>query len=234
MKKLIPAAASLALVLGASVVSAAPANAAAPARAAAPIAKAAQDDDTVVLPGRVAGALRRTQNSLNNAEQHIDEGEYTQAVTSLRGVRRNMYRADKAARHQMNAIADPDAETTPGPDSVVAVLTMDSTAVETLSGLFDTNSKGVVIGLTHALYRTMNARDKLLDSVIALDPEGAGADYSDGMADTVDGYADEVATLQEAVTDDTLSTGGRLVLSKALAQSQATAGKVNLAFGGGE
>jgi hypothetical protein len=234
MKKLIPAAASLALVLGASVVSAAPANAAAPARAAAPIAKAAQDDDTVVLPGRVAGALRRTQNSLNNAEQHIDEGEYTQAVTSLRGVRRNMYRADKAARHQMNAIADPDAETTPGPDSVVAVLTMDSTAVETLSGLFDTNSKGVVIGLTHALYRTMNARDKLLDSVIALDPEGAGADYSDGMADTVDGYADEVSTLQEAVTDDTLSTGGRLVLSKALAQSQATAGKVNLAFGGGE
>jgi len=234
------AAAPLALVLSLLALSGAAASA--PAATHAPVAKAAQaeTDDEVVLPGRVASAIRRTQRSLDNAEEHIDEGEYRQAVTSLRGVRRNMYRADKAARRQMNAPAPPEGEdadveeTTTGPDSVIAVLTLDATISQSLSGLFDTNSKGVVDGLTHAMYRTLNARDRLLDSVIALDPEGAGADYADGMADTVDGYADEVATVTEALADDSLSTGGRKVLTKALTQVQATNAKVVAAFGGGE
>jgi hypothetical protein len=225
------AAVPLGLVLGALALSAAPAH------AAAPVAKAAQTpaDDTVVLPGRVAAAIRRTQRSLDNAENHVDEAEPAKAVTSLRAVRRNMYRADRAARRQMNAVpADPEAETTSGPDSVIAVLTLDQTVVESLSGLFDTNSKGVVDGLSHAMYRTMDARDRLLNSVIALDPEGAGADYSDGMADTLDGYADEVASISEALADDQLSAGAARVLRPALSQSQATAAKVNLAYGGGE
>jgi hypothetical protein len=207
-----------------------------------PVAKAAQEEqsDEVVLPGRVASAIRRTQRSLDNAEEHLDEGEYKQAVVSLRSVRRNMYRADKAARRQMalSAVTPPEdadvEQTTTGPDSVIAVLTLDANVTQSLSGLFDTNSKGVVDGLTHAMFRTLNARDRLLDAVIALDPEGAGADYADGMADTVGGYADEVATLSEAIADDTLSTGGRKVLTKALAQVQATNAKVTAAFGGGE
>src|SRR4051812_37534223 len=166
------AAVPLGLLLGVCALSTAPAQAAPPA---AKVAQA-ESDDAVVLPGRVASAIRRTQRSLDNAEEHIDEGEYRQSVTSLRSVRRNMYRADKAARRQMNAapVVDPDAEpVTTGPDSVIAVLTLDGTVTQSLSGLFDTNSKGVVDGLTHAMYRTLNARDRLLDSVIALDPEGA-------------------------------------------------------------
>jgi hypothetical protein len=222
----------LLLVLAAAAPGSATAHASAPVATAA---QAAADDDEVVLPGRLAGALRRTQRSLDNAEDHVDEGEYRQAVSSLRAVRRNMYRADKSARHQMTAVpADPEAETTPGPDSVVAVLAMDGTVVQSVSGLFDSNSKGLVDGLTHALYRTMNARDRLLDAVIALDPEGDGAAYADGMADTVDGYADEVATLTEALSDDQLSTGGRRVLKQALKQSQATQAKVAATWGGGE
>jgi hypothetical protein len=54
------------------------------------------------------------------------------------------------------------------------------------------------------------------------------------MADTVDGYADEVATLTEALANDRLSLGGRRVLTTALAQVQATNAKVVAAFGGGE
>jgi hypothetical protein len=231
------AVAPLALIVSLLALSGTAASASAAAHA--PVARAAQGetDDAVVLPGRVASAIRRTQRSLDKAEEHVDEGEYRQSVTSLRSVRRNMYRADKAARRQMNAapVVDPDAEpVTTGPDSVIAVLTLDGTITQSLSGLFDTNSKGVVDGLTHAMFRTLNARDRLLDSVIALDPEGAGADYADGMADTVDGYADEVATLTEALADDQLSPGGRRVLTTALAQVQATNAKVIAAFGGGE
>ena len=234
MKKLIPAAASLVLVVGGGVLSAA-----SPAHASAPVAKAAQApviDPEVVLPGRVNTALRRTERSLNNAEEHIDEGEYAQAVVSLRGVRRNMYRADKATTRQMNAVVDPEAEadSTAGPDSAIATLAVEGEVVQSVSSLFDTNSKGVVDGLTHALYRTMDARDRMLDAIIAMDPEGAGADYADGMADTTTAYDDEVASLTEALADDTLSAGGRRVLTPALAQSQATDAKVNLAFGGGE
>jgi hypothetical protein len=54
------------------------------------------------------------------------------------------------------------------------------------------------------------------------------------MADTLDGYADEVASISEALADDQLSAGGARVLRPALSQSQATAAKVNLAYGGGE
>jgi hypothetical protein len=134
----------------------------------------------------------------------------------------------------MNAVVDPNAETTPGPDAVIAVLGVDSDVVVTVSGLFDANSKGVVDAATHALFRTLNARDRLLDAVIGLDPEGAGADYADGMADTVDGYTDEVANITDALADDQLSPGGTRVLRTALAQVTATAAKVNAAFGGGE
>ncbi len=234
MTLLLKAAAPLALIVSLLALSG---TASAATRAPVATAAQAESDDAVVLPGRVASAIRRAQHSLDNAEEHVDEGEYRQSVVSLRSVRRNMYRADKAARRQMNAppVTDPDAEpVTTGPDSVIAVLTLDGTITQSLSGLFDTNSKGVVVGLTHAMFRTLNARDRLLDSVIALDPEGAGADYADGMADTVDGYADEVATLTEALADDSLSTGGRKVLTKALAQVQATNAKVVAAFGGGE
>ena len=193
-------------------------------------------DDEVILPSRVNSTINRTYRSVCKAEEHIDEGEYTQAATSLRSVRRNMYRADKAARRQMNIVPDPnaEAETTPGPDAVIAVLGLDSDVVTSVSGLFDANSQGVVDAATHALFRTLNARDQLLDAVIALDPEGAGADYSDGMADTVDGYTDEVANITDALADDTLSAGGTKVLTSALTQVTATSAKVTAAFGGGE
>src|SRR2546421_9024516 len=77
-------------------------------------------DDTVVLPSRVAAAIRRTESALAKAEEHVDEAEYAKASISLRAVRQNLARADKAARRQLKAVpADPEAETTPGPDSVV-------------------------------------------------------------------------------------------------------------------
>jgi hypothetical protein len=207
-------------------------------------AAAPESDDAVVLPTRVAAAINRTQTALDNAAEHIDEGEYAKAVTSLRAVRNNMYRADRAARAQMNAVpavpVDPEAdpedvpESTAGPDSVIAVLTLDQTVVTTLAGIFDSNSQGVVVALTHALFQTMTARDKLLAAVIALDPEGAGAAYADGMPDTLDGYTDEVANLTEALQNDTLSVGGKKVIQAALVKSQATLATITTAFGGGE
>jgi hypothetical protein len=195
----------------------------------------AADDDAVVLPSRVAAGIRRTETALANAEKHIDEAEYTKAIVSLRAVRASLGRADKAARHQMNAVpADPEAETTPGPDSVIAALTLDQEAIVSVAGLFNGNSGTLVTAIASTMSTAQLIRDRLLNTIIALDPEGAGADYSDGMADTLDGYADEVANLTEALADDKLSVGGKAALQTALGRSNATLAKINTAFGGGE
>jgi hypothetical protein len=196
----------------------------------------AAEDDEVVLPSRVANAIARAQKLLDAAGTSVDTGDTVKAVASLKAVHSAILRADRAARAQMNAPVDPNAEegSTTGPDSVIAVLTLDQTAVTTIAGLFDTKSGLVVDSATHALFGTMNTRDKLLNAVIALPAEGAGADYSDGMADTVTGYDDEVANLSEALSSDKLSVGGQKVLTAALAQSKKTQAAATAAFGGGE
>jgi len=204
-------------------------------RPAAAAQAAPPADDPVVLPSRVAAGIRRTETALTKAEKYIDEAEYTKAIVSLRAVRANLARTDKAARRQMNAVpTDPEAETTPGPDSVIAALTVDQEAVMTVAGLFNGNTGTLVTALASTITTAQLIRDRLLNAVIALDPEGAGADYADGMPDTLDGYADEVANLTEASADDKLSTGGATALRTALARSNATLAKMNAAFGGGE
>jgi hypothetical protein len=221
--------ASLTIVLVLLLASPGPENAAAAAEPPA--------DDAVVLPSRVANAINRAQLSLDAASQSIDTGDTVKAVASLKALRLNIYRADRAARAQMNAAppADEEAEAaTTGPDSVIAVLTLDQTVATSVAGLFDAKKGATLDGLTSGLFAAMNTRDKLLNAVIALDPEGAGADYADGMADTVAGYDDEVANLSEALAVDQLSVGGKKVLTAALNQSKATQAKVAAAFGGGE
>jgi hypothetical protein len=218
-----------ALVLSLSIVASASAQ---PARRAADPPAA---DDTVVLPSRVAAAIRRTETALANAEEHVDEADYTKAIVSLRAVRQNLVRADTAAKRQMNAIpADPNAETTPGPDSAIAVLTLDQEAAVTIAGLFNGNTGALVTALASTISTAQLTRDRLLNTIIGLDPEGAGADYADGMADTLDGYTDEVANLNEALADDSLSAGSAGALRGALARANATLAKINTAFGGGE
>ena len=207
-----------------------------PVRPVSHTSAAAADDDAVVLPSRVANAITRATNLLDLAGTSVDTGDTAKAVASVKGLQKALARADRAAREQMNAPADPNAEegATPGPDSVIAVLTLDQTVITSLADLFDGKSGTFVIGASSALTATMNAREKLLASVTSLPAEGAGADYSDGMADTLTGYDDEVANIRAALSGDALSSGGKSALTTALAQSKKTRAAVNAAFGGGE
>jgi hypothetical protein len=180
--------------------------------------------------------MKRTQNAVDRSTQLIDDGQYQAALGSLKAAGVNFDRAHRAGMTQMNAPADPDAETTPGPDSVLAVLTLEQAAIANLVGLFDgvTGQPDVVSGINTSLATAYADRDLMLNAVIALDPLGPGAAYADGMADTVDGYSDEVANLTEALQQDQVSADGRVALTVALAQSQAAEAKVTTAFGGGE
>jgi hypothetical protein len=240
MRTIVRLTAVLAVLVGAAslLASTASARPGHPARPAAKIVKTkiAAEDDEVVLPSRVANAIRRGQNLLDAAGTSIDTGDPVSAAKQLKALQNAVARVDKAARKQMNAPADPNAEegATTGPDSVIAALTFEQSAITTLAGYFDTKAGTVVDSLTHALFATLNVRGKLVDAVIALPAEGAGADFADGMADTLAGYDDEVANIAAALADDTLSAGGQKVLRAALVQSQATDAKINTAFGGGE
>jgi hypothetical protein len=226
----------LALVVGIAAVSVAaayPDSGPSPLESQLTASASQAEEDEVVLPSRVAAAIERSQNAVDRTEARVDDAQYAAALKSLAAFAVDITRAHKAGVQQMNA--DPEAETTPGPDSVIAVLALEQASITRLAGMFDriTNSN-VVSALDAALAAAGNKRKALLNTVVGLDPEGAGADYADGMADTVDGYADEVANLTEALKVDQLSSAGRAALTRALARANAAAETVNAAFGGGE
>lgn len=197
----------------------------------------AAEDDEVILPGRVATAINRTVHSVDRAEAAIDDGDGLAAQIALSAAVANTRRATLAGLVQIDAVpTDPEAETTSGPDSVVAVLNLDQSNIIRLSGLFDNvlHRSHVVSSLNQTMAVVHNRRLQVLDKVIGLDPEGAGADYADGMADTVDAYTDEVAVLTEALKYDRLSKAARPGLQLARTRSINTQAKVVAAFGGGE
>jgi hypothetical protein len=211
-------------------------SASSPSSKASPIATASQAvDDEVVLPTRVDAAIERTLSALDRSEARVDDQQYGSAAASLAAIDSNLIRAHSAARAQMRVPVDPEAETTPGPDSVLAVLNLERATVTRLAGLYDTVTDPVVLNrFGEALNTALTKRDLLLNKVIKLNPVGAGAAYADGMADSLDWYADEVANLTEALHVDHLTTSARAALTNALSRSQATAAKVTAAFGGGD
>jgi len=232
----------LGLVVGlvaVSVGAAQPGSVAEPAGAEVVASASQEADEAVVLPSRVSAAILRATGAVDRTEARIDDTGYAGALLSLKAIGADIGRANRAAVRQLNAVPPEDEEggevTPPGPDSVVAVLTAEQSAVTRLAGLFDAvTNVPVVNGLNSALTSAQATRDKLVNAVVGLDPEGAGVDYADVMADTVDGYADEVANLTEALQLDRLTPAGRAALNRALTRAKATQAKINAAFGGGE
>ena len=203
-----------------------------PAAAAVPPAM----DDEVVLPSRVGAAMDRTASALDRSESRIDDQQYGSAAASLSALDADLVRTHRAANIQFHAPPpDPEAEATPGPSSVLAVLTLEQWTITRLAGLYDSLTDPIILNrLSSALNTALTKRDKMLNAVLKLNPEGAGLPYADGMADSLDGYADEVANLTEALNVDRLTTSARAALQNALTRSQATADKVNAAFGGAD
>jgi hypothetical protein len=191
-------------------------------------------DDAVVLPRPVSIAVRHTNAALGNAERRIASGRYSKAIRSLIAVRGHLARADRAARRQMHVVVSEEAEATPGPDSVLAVLNLEQQAVMRIARLFNGHGGLLVNALGNTMAATQATRSRLLGTVIGLDPEEAGADYADGMADSLDAYATELATLNGALAGDRLSPAGTAALRAALDRSTAAQAQVTAAYGGGE
>jgi hypothetical protein len=202
----------------------------------APIAHLAQEEDSTPVPKSVADPIRRARSALNQANVQVQAREYAKALDSLVAVRVNVSQAQKAGMAQIGAPpTDPESDDLPGPVSVLAVLNLEHRVTMVVVQLFDgMKSEKVVASLRYTLWKAHGARDVMLDAIIALDPEGEGADYADGMADTLGLYASEVKLVTGALQQYRLSPAGRLGLRNALDRVRATRAKVNKAFGGGE
>jgi len=74
----------------------------------------------------------------------------------------------------------------------------------------------------------------MLDAVIALPPQGARADYDDGMSDTLGVYPGEENLITTTILAFELTDSARTALTSILTRVQATDAKVDAVWGGGE
>ena len=194
-------------------------------------------DPEVVLPSRVDANLHRTYAAVERAVVAVDDKRRSDSKRALRAAEMGFKRSHKAVLHQVLAVPDPESEeeSTAGPDSALAGLNVTQVSVGMLAGLFDRlRARGVVKRIRVALIVAQQRRVVLLSTITGLDPEGAGADYADALADTVSMYTDEVAGIREALHDDKLTPLARAALNVALRRSLDAESRMLAAFGGGE
>ena len=194
-------------------------------------------DPEVVLPSRVDAVLHRTYAAVDRSAVAVDDKRRTDAKRALRAAAVGFQRSHNAVLRQVQAVPDPESEeeSTAGPDSALAGLNVTQTSIGMLAGLFDRlGARGVVKRIRVALTVAQKRRVVLLNTITGLDPEGAGADYADSLADTVPMYTDEVAGIQEALDHDKLTPLARAALNAALKRSQNAESLMLASFGGGE
>ena len=188
------------------------------------------------VPGTVSAPIRDARAALARAERRLAEHRYRRALTALSTLRWKAGKAHQAAVNQIGKPpADPESDDPPGPPSVLAVLSLEHRIGVRVPVLFNGMQRTKVVqALRYTLWITHTRRDQMLDKVIALDPEGAGGDYADGMADILPAFDNEVNRLQKGLDTYTLTDSGRVGLTAALERATATRDVVQEAFGGGE
>ncbi|QBR93276.1 hypothetical protein EXE57_14150 [Nocardioides euryhalodurans] len=192
-------------------------------------------------PGSAATAsagshIRAADAALAKASAQVRARQYRRAVRSLASAARHTGSANTAAQALIGAPpTDPESDDPPGPPAVLAATKLDYRVSTGAVALLDDLRRPTVV---RALRRTVRVaqvrRDEMLDEVIALPEEGDGADYADGLADTLGQYQREVDSLAAALDSFTLSPGARIGVTNALSRARATNAKMVEAFGGGE
>ncbi len=203
----------------------------------APVADASSPAPTAADPARipqsVAGPISKAQAALDRAIAQVTANRLAQAKASLATVRIKVATAHRAGLAQIGRPpTDPESDDVPGPPSVLAVLALERRVTVGVAAMFDgVRRPAVVDAFRQTLRSTHLTRDRMVDRVIALPPEGVGADYADGMADTIPSYGNEAAAVSQALRNDQVTPTARVALRHALTRIQATRTRVQRAFG---
>jgi hypothetical protein len=188
------------------------------------------------VPGSVSTLIRSADAALARVVARFAQHRYGLGLDALEALRTAAGKAHEAAVAQIGKPpTDPESDEPPGPPAVLAVLGLEHRIGTRIPAIFDgMKRKPVIDSLQYTLWVTHMKRDRMLDVVIGLGPEGAGADYADGMADTLPAFDNEVVTLLSGLETYVLTASGRTGLTNALERATATRNRVNEAFGGGE
>ncbi|HWM03070.1 MAG TPA: hypothetical protein VNP92_12135 [Actinophytocola sp.] len=186
-----------------------------------------------VAPKRAPTPIQRADNALHRAVVTFRAHRYREARAWLTAVRRNVKLANQRAAGLIGAPpTDPESDDPPGPAAVLRVLALEHRVGMAVVPLFNgTTAPRNVDALRLTLWSSEYRRNIILGRVIALPPEGAGADYADGMGDTLGTYAGEVRLITTALNSFQLTSSGRVSLGNALARVRATQAAVTRAFG---
>ncbi len=178
----------------------------------------------------------KAKAALAKAVTQVQAGNTTGAQSSLTAVRTHTVAANTDALNLIGKPpADPESDDPPGPPAVAAALKLDATVVTGVAALVDgATARALVKAIRTTLSGVQKHRDTMVNKVVALPPEGAGADYSDGMSDLLPLFKKEVKTLTTDLSAFQLTTSGHAGLQAALTKSQATEKVFAKAYGGGE
>jgi hypothetical protein len=211
----------LALTLGVAPTATAAASAAAPGPAPTTTVKA---------------QATQAKQALAQAVAQVKAGNTSGAKTSLGAVRTHTAAANTAARNLIGKPpTDPESDDPPGPPAVTAALKLDATVVTGVAALYNgTTAPALVKAISTTLSGVQAPRNTMVNKVVGLPPEGAGADYSDGLSDLLPLFKKEVKTLTTDVGAFQLTAGAKTGLNAALTTSKATQKVFVKAYGGGE
>jgi hypothetical protein len=190
-------------------------------------------EDTRAVGRGVSTPIKHADAALTRATNELRKHHPARAIAALKDAKRHVGRAHTVATNLIGAPpTDPESDEPPGPRAVLAVLGLDHRVEMRVVPLFDGRSRtDVVDSLRGVLSSTNHRRKVLVNRIVALPPEGAGADYADGMGDTLGQYKKEIQVLSTALNTYQLTSGGRTGLKNALTQVRATKDKVAAAFG---
>ena len=196
-----------------------------------------------VLPATSAGAatdlkthVARADQAVARAVERVGAHDYRAARTSLGTAVTHVRKANVQAAGLIGAPpTDPESDDPPGPPAVLTALRLDARVSSRLLPLFDGMSRPRLLdALTGTIRAAQVRRAAVLDRVLALPAEGDGADYADGLADTLPSYAREVSAFTQALDTFDLSADGRAALTAALSRARTAEARMTAAYGGGE
>jgi hypothetical protein len=163
------------------------------------------------VPSRVSSRIRRAERALDRAGDAVDDGNATAAAPALKSVNTNLTAAAKAAKKRVSADN--------GPDSFYAVTSAQDDVIDNVVSLYDGADDATVTALTTTLNGAISGRDDLIAAIAALTDQ---SDYAFVIDDVGDDVTDEIASIDDALADDTLSDQAKSDLTDARAKLVAT------------
>jgi hypothetical protein len=174
--------------------------------------------------------------ALSRATTRAGAGDVAGTTTALTTVRSHTRHANTGAKALIGAPpTDPESDDVPGPPAVTAALKLDAAIVSAVVPLYGGSRAGTLAGAFNStLRRAQASRMPMLQQVAGLPPEGAGADYADGMADMLPLFNKEVKVLTTGLQGAPATGKVHAGLTNALARATQAQKIVKKAWGGGE